>query len=231
MSAPRGCNVLMIYPRFLAESFWNFAAACEIMGARYPAAPLGLITVAALLPPHWNVRLVNRNTEELTEGDLAWADMVMTGGMLVQQPDTLQIIEMCHARGKPVVVGGPDATSSPHVYRVGGFPGSRRSRGRHRPVHRRLGGGRQEGRVRGREIPGRRDQEPDPALRPAEVRPISLYRRAVLARLPVHVRVLRHHRAVRPQAARQDQRRRCWPSFRPCTMRATAATSISSTTT
>lgn len=121
MSDPRACNVLMIYPRFVAESFWNFAAACELMGARYPAAPLGLITVAALLPPTWTVRLVNRNTEELTESDFAWADLVMTGGMLVQQPDALQIIEMCRVRGKPVVVGGPDITSSPHVYRAADF--------------------------------------------------------------------------------------------------------------
>lgn len=121
MLAPRGCNVLMIYPRFLAESFWNFAAACEIMGAKYPAAPLGLITVAALLPPHWTVRLVNRNTEDLTDADLAWADMVMTGGMMVQQPDTLHLIDLCHKRGKPVVVGGPDVTSSPHVYAAADF--------------------------------------------------------------------------------------------------------------
>src|SRR5580692_7894039 len=71
------CNVLMIYPRFMADSFWNFSEACELVGARYPAIPLGLITVAALLPKSWNVRLVNRNTEELTESDLDWADMDM----------------------------------------------------------------------------------------------------------------------------------------------------------
>ncbi len=85
----------MIYPRFMADSFWNFSEACELVGARYPAIPLGLITVAALLPKSWNVRLVNRNTEELTESDLDWADMVMTGGMLFQQSDSLELIEMC----------------------------------------------------------------------------------------------------------------------------------------
>jgi len=110
------CNVLMIFPRFNADSFWNYRAACELTGARYPAAPLGLITVAALLPQSWEVRLVNRNTESLAEGDLEWADLVMTGGMLFQQPDTLRIIEMCRARGKPVVVGGPDVTSTPNIY-------------------------------------------------------------------------------------------------------------------
>ena len=111
----------MIYPRFMADSFWNFSEACELVGARYPAIPLGLITVAALLPKSWNVRLVNRNTEELADSDLDWADMVMTGGMLFQQSDTLELIDMCRARGLPVVIGGPDATSSPHRYETANF--------------------------------------------------------------------------------------------------------------
>jgi hypothetical protein len=95
------CKVLMIFPRFNTDSFWNYRATCELKGARYPAAPLGLITVAALLPRSWEVRLINCNTENLTDADLEWADLVMTGGMLFQQPDTLRIIEMCRARGKP----------------------------------------------------------------------------------------------------------------------------------
>jgi hypothetical protein len=71
------CKVLMIFPLFNSGSFWNYKEACELTGARYPAAPLGLITVAAMLPESWDVRLVNRNTELLTEEDFAWADMVM----------------------------------------------------------------------------------------------------------------------------------------------------------
>ena len=118
---PRACNVLMIYPKFMTESFWNFSEACELVGARYPAIPLGLITVAALLPKSWNVRLVNCNTEELAESDLAWADMVMTGGMLFQQADTLDLIAMCRARSLPVAVGGPDVSSSPHRYADANF--------------------------------------------------------------------------------------------------------------
>jgi radical SAM superfamily enzyme YgiQ (UPF0313 family) len=115
------CKVLMIFPRFNTDSFWNYRATCELSGARYPAAPLGLITVAALLPQSWEVRLVNRNTESLTEADLEWADLVMTGGMLFQQPDTLLIIDMCRARGRPVVVGGPDVTSTPDIYSSANF--------------------------------------------------------------------------------------------------------------
>jgi radical SAM superfamily enzyme YgiQ (UPF0313 family) len=115
------CKVLMIFPRFNTDSFWNYRATCELKGARYPAAPLGLITVAALLPQSWEVRLVNRNTETLAEADLEWADLVMTGGMLFQQPDTLRIIEMCRERRRPVVVGGPDVTSTPDIYSRANF--------------------------------------------------------------------------------------------------------------
>ncbi|MGH6743074.1 MAG: radical SAM protein, partial [Bradyrhizobium sp.] len=111
----------MIYPRFTADSFWNYQAACDLVGARYPAPPLGLITVAALLPKSWAVRLVNRNTEDLAGADLEWADLVMTGGMLFQQPDSLRIVEMCRTRGLPVVCGGPDVTSTPNIYRAADF--------------------------------------------------------------------------------------------------------------
>jgi len=121
LNSSKSCRVLLIYPRFSAPTFWNFSIACELVGARYPAAPLGLITLAATLPKSWDIRLVNRNTEELSDADLAWADVVMTGGMLAQQVDTLALIELSHAHGKPVVVGGPDPTSSPHVYATADF--------------------------------------------------------------------------------------------------------------
>jgi hypothetical protein len=114
-------NVLMVYPRFSNDSFWNYRKSCEVVGARYPTIPLGLITVAAMLPPEWNVRLVNCNTEELLDDDMEWADLVMTGGMLFQQASTLDIIELCRSRGKPVAVGGPDVSSSPHIYERANF--------------------------------------------------------------------------------------------------------------
>jgi len=109
-------KVLLVFPRFTASSFWSFGASCEATGARAACPPLGLITVAALLPQTWELRLVNRNVEDLQDSDLLWADLVMTGGMLPQQPDTLEIIGRCKGLGKPVCVGGPDPTSSPHIY-------------------------------------------------------------------------------------------------------------------
>jgi hypothetical protein len=103
--ASKTCRALLICPRFSGQSFWNFTAACEVYGARSPAAPLGLITVAALLPASWECRLINRNTEELAGADLDWADLVMTGGMLPQRPDTQAVIPLTQQHGKPVVVG------------------------------------------------------------------------------------------------------------------------------
>jgi radical SAM superfamily enzyme YgiQ (UPF0313 family) len=74
-----------------------------------------------MLPPSWMVRLVDRNAEELTTEDLAWADLVMTGGMLPQQRDTLEVVDLCHALGKPVAIGGPAVTSTPHIYEKADF--------------------------------------------------------------------------------------------------------------
>jgi radical SAM superfamily enzyme YgiQ (UPF0313 family) len=109
-------NVLLIYPRFVTGTFWNYRSTCEVVGRRCPAPPLGLITMAALLPPEWTVRLIDCNAEALTDDDLAWADLAMIGGMLVQQRDAFAIIRRCRACGLRVAVGGPDATSSPHLY-------------------------------------------------------------------------------------------------------------------
>ncbi|HVZ50737.1 MAG TPA: B12-binding domain-containing radical SAM protein [Pseudolabrys sp.] len=117
----RPCKVLLVYPKFVPNSFWNYTDTCRLLEGRYPAAPLGLITVAALLPQHWQFKLVNRNTENLDTDDIAWADLVMTGGMGNQQPDCLRVIKLAHAYGKPVAVGGPDPMSSPHIYESADF--------------------------------------------------------------------------------------------------------------
>jgi len=109
-------NALLVFPRFSHNSFWNYQETCAVAGRRYSAAPLGLITVAALLPTEWSVRLVDRNIEELPERDLEWADLVMIGGMLPQQADTKRVIALAQAKHKPVVLGGPDVTCSPSVF-------------------------------------------------------------------------------------------------------------------
>ena len=114
-------KILMIFPLFNPHSFWSFKETCKIVGAKYPAPPLGLITLAAMLPKDWDVRLVNCNCEPLRDEDIAWADLVMTGGMLPQQIDCLKIMARCRRLGTPVCIGGPDPTSSPHIYAEADF--------------------------------------------------------------------------------------------------------------
>ncbi|MBE0572041.1 MAG: B12-binding domain-containing radical SAM protein [Ignavibacteriaceae bacterium] len=107
---------LLIHPKFSPYSFWNFVEVSKIVGAKYQAAPLGLMTVAALLPKDWDIKLIDTNVEPLLDEHFAWADLVFTGGMLPQQIAILDIINLSHQKNKPVVVGGPDPTSQPHLY-------------------------------------------------------------------------------------------------------------------
>jgi radical SAM superfamily enzyme YgiQ (UPF0313 family) len=109
-------RALLVYPEFRSASFWNYRETCELVDARYPAAPLGLCTVAAMLPPDWEVRLVDRNIEPWDDTMLDQADIVLTGGMMPQQRDCVELIRKARSKGKTVIVGGPDATSSPHLY-------------------------------------------------------------------------------------------------------------------
>ncbi|KPL26476.1 MAG: radical SAM protein, partial [Bacteroides sp. SM1_62] len=109
-------KALLIYPRFTFPSFWNYRKTCELLGACYPAAPLGMATVAALLPESWDLRLIDCNVEELTERDIKWADIVLSGGMISQQIEHIKLIEKIKSYNRVHVVGGPDVTSSPHLY-------------------------------------------------------------------------------------------------------------------
>lgn len=109
-------RALLVYPEFRSASFWNYRETCKLVDARYPAAPLGLCTVAAMLPSDWDVRLVDRNVERWDDRLFDEADVILTGGMIAQQRDCVELIAAARAKGKRVVVGGPDATSSPHLY-------------------------------------------------------------------------------------------------------------------
>ncbi len=107
---------LLIHPKFSPYSFWNFVEVSKIVGAKYLAAPLGLMTVAALLPPEWEIKIIDMNVETLLDEHFEWADLVFTGGMLPQQIGILDIIKLAHQKHKPIIVGGPDPTSQPHLY-------------------------------------------------------------------------------------------------------------------
>ena len=105
-------NALLIYPEF-PDTFWSFKHALKFLGKRAAQPPLGLMTVAALLPGAWKKRLVDTNVEPLRDRDLAWADVVMLSGMHIQSESLLAIVERCRARGLRTVVGGPISSSVP----------------------------------------------------------------------------------------------------------------------
>ncbi len=105
-------KALLVNPLYL-DSFWSFKPSLEYQGARAMAPPLGLLTVAALLPPEWQLRLADLNTRPLTEEDWQWADMVLLTGMLAQKTSLLALIQEGKARGKTMVIGGPYASSVP----------------------------------------------------------------------------------------------------------------------
>jgi radical SAM superfamily enzyme YgiQ (UPF0313 family) len=105
-------NALLIYPEF-PDTYWSFKHALKFLGKRAAQPPLGLMTVAALLPESWKKRLVDTNVERLKDSHLAWADVVLLSGMHIQRPSLLAIVERCQARGLRVIVGGPIASSVP----------------------------------------------------------------------------------------------------------------------
>ena len=112
----KSLKCLMIYPKFTNQTFWNYRETCELVGAKYPTTPLGLVTVATMFPESWQIRLRDLNVEEYSIQDVTWADLIFMGGMIFQQQDHLRLIDTFKDMGKKVVVGGPDPTSSPHLY-------------------------------------------------------------------------------------------------------------------
>jgi len=103
-------NVLLVYPKF-PDTFWSFKHALKFIHKRASSPPLGLLTVAAMLPSGWDKRLVDTNAGKLTEKDLVWADYVFISGMTVQRTSAREIIARCKKANVKVVAGGPLFTS------------------------------------------------------------------------------------------------------------------------
>jgi radical SAM superfamily enzyme YgiQ (UPF0313 family) len=108
-------KVLLIYPEF-PDTFWSFKHALKFIRKKAALPPLGLLTIAGLLPKEWPKKLVDMNVTELTENDLAWADFAFIGGMVVQRESARQIIAECKAAGLKIVAGGPLFTSEYHQF-------------------------------------------------------------------------------------------------------------------
>ncbi|HEY9601948.1 MAG TPA: B12-binding domain-containing radical SAM protein [Allocoleopsis sp.] len=105
-------KALLLYPQF-PQSFWSYDRFMEIAGLKAAIPPLGIITVAALLPQDWQIRFYDRNVSLETDADWEWCDLVILSAMLVQKPDFHSLIQKAVRLGKKVAVGGPYPTSVP----------------------------------------------------------------------------------------------------------------------
>src|ERR1051325_566600 len=97
-------RILLVYPKF-PDTYWSFQHALGLWNKRSAFPPLGLLTVAAMLPRSWSRRLVDLNVKPLRQKDIDAADIVFLSAMIVQQGSLQQIIRRCKAAGKRVVVG------------------------------------------------------------------------------------------------------------------------------
>ena len=103
-------KVLLLYPEF-PDTFWSFKHALKFIRKKSAFPPLGLLTVAALLPPEWEKRLADVNVRKLSDRDLRWADVVFISAMIAQRTSAEALIARCRAAGKRIVAGGPLFTS------------------------------------------------------------------------------------------------------------------------
>lgn len=99
-------NVLLAYPRY-PDTFWSFRHALKFVSKKAAYPPLGLLTVASLLPPEWAKRVVDLNTDDLLDSDIAWADCVFISAMDVQRHSAHEVVRRCRQMGKKIVAGGP----------------------------------------------------------------------------------------------------------------------------
>lgn len=115
LTQERKMKILMVYPEY-PVTFWSFDHVLKFISKKAAYPPLGLLTVAAMLPDDWDIRLVDMNVEKLKERDLEWADFVMISAMLIQKKSVLAILQRCHGLGKRVIAGGPLFNSTPKEY-------------------------------------------------------------------------------------------------------------------
>lgn len=103
-------NILMVYPEIPKDTYWSFSHALPFIGRKVGMPPLGLITVASMLPEDYDVRLVDMNIQDLEDEDIKWADAVFTSSMVLQKESLDNVISRANSFSVPVVAGGPYPT-------------------------------------------------------------------------------------------------------------------------
>ena len=108
-------KILLVYPKY-PDTFWSYRYALRFISRKASFPPLGLLTVASMLPGDWQKKLVDCNVRSLSEKDLQWADAVFISGMSAQKESVQEIIGQCRTQGKKIVAGGPLFTAHAHEY-------------------------------------------------------------------------------------------------------------------
>ena len=108
-------NILLVYPMY-PDTFWSFKHALKFVSKKASFPPLGLLTVAAMLPEDWNKKLIDMNANSLDDKDILWADYVFISAMSIQSDSVKAIIQKCKTLGAKIVGGGPLFTSSSEYY-------------------------------------------------------------------------------------------------------------------
>ena len=103
-------KILLVYPE-TPSTFWSFKDALKFISKKAAEPPLGLITVAAMLPGEWEKKLIDLNVTRLNDEDILWADYVFLSGMNIQLKSFNQVIRRCNTLGIKIVAGGPLATT------------------------------------------------------------------------------------------------------------------------
>ena len=103
-------KALLVYPEH-PPTYWGANYALEMVGIKAAFPPLGLLTIAAMFPPEYDLRVVDMNVGPLEDSDLEWADLVFTSTMIVQRVSLGTVIERCNRAGVPVIAGGPHPTT------------------------------------------------------------------------------------------------------------------------
>jgi radical SAM superfamily enzyme YgiQ (UPF0313 family) len=99
-------KILLVYPSY-PKTYWSFYYALKFISKKASFPPLGLITIAAMLSPHWEKKLIDMNVAPLKDKDLLWADYVFISAMAIQADSTKRVIERCKKLGTKIVAGGP----------------------------------------------------------------------------------------------------------------------------
>lgn len=108
-------NILLVYPRY-PDTFWSFKHALKFVSKKASFPPLGLLTVAAMLPEDWSKKLIDMNATKLEDKDILCADYVFISAMSIQSESVDEVIQRCKNLDTKIVAGGPLFTSSSEYY-------------------------------------------------------------------------------------------------------------------